>query len=112
MNISAERLTAVVRGLQERAAELEDAKDDAIEDLSERVARLQDEKREAVFEWQLIALMMLNYALLDDMQTWAAAIGVLVIELILVYVLARRGQIEEVQKLIDRLVAGWVNKKG
>jgi hypothetical protein len=87
-----------------------DSKDKDIEALQERVQHLTDRLDEERFAWFVLIMLLVDLWIFPNMSTWGAPIGILLLELILIVILAKRFGVEEVPLFLYRVVEGWARR--
>ncbi|HEX3860358.1 MAG TPA: hypothetical protein VHY35_01545 [Stellaceae bacterium] len=88
-----------------------DSKDKEIESLQVRVQTLTDEKYEERFIWIVVLIIIVDIGVFPSMNNWGAPIAILVIEIILMAILAKRLGVEEVTMLLARTIDGWARRR-
>ena len=88
----------IVRSDSER-----DAKDDQIAQLETQIQDATDQRYEERFLWILIVVILLDWQMLKSMDNWAAPVVIGILELIGLFVLAERCQVDAILPLIDRI---------
>lgn len=83
------------------------SKDQDIEALEAEVQRLSDRLNEERFTWTLVMIMLVDLAIFPGMSNWGAPIGIVIIQLILIVILAKRFGVEEVSLFLYRLAESW-----
>ncbi len=84
--------------------------EDAFALISDENVKLRDRLLEERFGWIVVCFVLFNAAILANFQTWTAALSVLVPELLLLILLARRFGLEQVTRLVDRIIEGYAGK--
>lgn len=72
--------------------------------LERTITCLEDRIEEQRFLWVSVLLIVVDLLTFGDMQTWAGPIGILVIQVVILVVLAKRCGIEEVGQLLDKVL--------
>lgn len=87
-----------------------DPQDEAFSNLQQKHARLIEQTLEERFCWIVVIIVLVDLDLFERMQTWAGPIVVLVLEAALLVVIARRLGVQEIIRVIDRIIDGWVSQ--
>lgn len=77
--------------------------------LEEKIQKLEDDRNEERFVWCLIIVLLLDFLLFPSLNNWAAAIIIGIFEIILFIILARKFQIDEVEKIFNKILDGFSN---
>lgn len=80
---------------------------DVIANLEKEKEELKDDRLEERFLWIVVCIIMVDFAFFANISNWGAALVIGIIEIILIFVLARKFQIDDISKLLDRLIDGW-----
>lgn len=90
----------------------ESGKDEAFARLQEEVVRLKDARLEERFIWIVICTVLVDVLWFRSVSNPALPIVVMILELIILMILAKRMQIEDVQALMERIVYGMGKQGG
>ncbi|MEN2988993.1 hypothetical protein WG926_11825 [Tistrella sp. BH-R2-4] len=77
---------------------------DSIENLSQALEAERDARMEERFIFILVIMILLDVVFFSVLDTWTAPLSLVILQIILLLVLARRMGIQEFQILIDRLI--------
>ncbi len=78
-------------------------KDDTIAELEKRVQGLENKLYEERFIWVLVAVILIDFLLFPDMESWSAPIVIGILQFIGLFVLAERCKVDAILPLIDRI---------
>lgn len=87
-------------------------KDELIESLQKQLNDEQDRHKEERFLWLVVVILMFDAFTFPNMQTWTGPIVIGLIQLIIVIVLGRRWQMDEIWTLTTKLIDKWDGKFG
>lgn len=89
-------------------------KDEDIEALQNQVQSLTDRLNEERFAWSLIIIIIFDAFIFTSANNWGAPIALVIVELILIVILAKRFGVEEVAAFLYRLAEsfGSVRRRG
>ncbi|WP_342069904.1 hypothetical protein [Yoonia algicola] len=87
-------------------------KDELIESLQNQLDDERDRRKEERFIWLVIVILMFDAFTFSNMQTWTGPIIIGLIQLIIVIVLGRRWQMDEIWTLTTKLIDKWDGKFG
>lgn len=76
----------------------------SIENLSQALEAERDARMEERFIFILVIMILLDVVFFSVLETWTAPLALVILQIILLLVLARRMGIQEFQILIDRLI--------
>lgn len=85
------------------SADEDKPKDDTIAELEKRVQGLENRLYEERFIWVLITVILIDFLLFPDIESWSAPIVIGVLQLIGLFVLAERCKVDAILPLIDRI---------
>lgn len=83
-----------------------------IEDLQEEIQRLKDARREDAFTFITISILLFNVVFFSVMPTFGGPLALLIIELLVLALLAKKFGIEEAVLLISRTLDRVSSKDG
>lgn len=83
----------------------------SIAQLERTIAELEDKLEEQRFFWIAIIFIIFDSLTFPTMQTWSAPLGILLIQLVILVVLAKRCGIEEVGQLLDKILNTAANRR-
>ena len=75
-----------------------------IADLEKRLSDLHNKLLEERFLWAVVLILIFDICTFGSMQSWAAPLSIAVIELIFLFILARKCGVEEIPQLFDRVL--------
>lgn len=102
----AESLTALAAGPEP------DAKDKALEALEETVSSERKARREERFIWIVVMVILIDVLWFRNASNPTLPVVIFVLELIALFVLARRMDITEIVSLVDRVLYGMGTRGG
>lgn len=86
-----------------------DKKDEEIASLTESLQNCKDSKKEERFLWVLIAIILFNVPVFNDMENWGGPIAILVLEVIFLLIIARKCGIDEIERWLDKYLSSKKN---
>ncbi len=87
-------------------------KDELIEALQSQLDDERDRRKDERCIWLVIVILMFDAFTFSSMQTWTGPIIIGLIQLIIVIVLGRRWQMDEIWTLTTKLIDKWDGKFG
>lgn len=87
-------------------------KDELIQSLQSQLDDERDRRKEERFIWLVIVILMFDAFTFPAMQTWTGPIIIGLIQLIIVIVLGRRWQMDEIWTLTTKLIDKWDGRLG
>lgn len=87
-------------------------KDEAFARLQDEVVSLKDARLEERFIWIVVCTVLVDVLWFRSVSNPALPIVVMILELIILMILAKRMQIEDVQTLMERIVYGMGKQGG
>jgi hypothetical protein len=82
-------------------------KDENIAALEKIAEDLRDKIAEERFIFSVLALIFADAHIFSHMASWGGPVAILVLEVVVLVVLARRCGVQDVQRLMDRILEGW-----
>ncbi len=82
-----------------------------LDEVTESLGETQDARLEERFLWIVTIFILLDAWWFSQMQSWGGPVALLVLQLILLVGIGRKCQVEDIEKLIDRLLDGWTGKE-
>jgi hypothetical protein len=79
-------------------------KDDAIVDLQNEIARLKEKRNEDRFCFLTALLIMADSYLFMHMPSWGGPIAILILEILILFVVARKMDIQDLTVISDKLI--------
>lgn len=76
-----------------------------IQELQKTLSKEKDARQEERFFGILLLTILFNVLIFMPMQSWGGPISILILELIVLFLLARRMGMEEVEQIIDRFLS-------
>lgn len=86
--------------------------DDLIDSLQSQLIDERDRRKEERFVWLVVVVLMFDAFTFQDMQTWTGPIIIGVIQLLIIVVLGRRWQVDDIWTLTTNLIDKWDGKIG
>ncbi len=83
----------------------------ALAKLEEKIQKLEDDRIEERFLWILMLLIVIDFALLPAIKNWGSAMVIGILEIVFVIILARKFQIDEIEKIFDKILDSLSNRK-
>lgn len=87
-------------------------KDEAFARLQEEVVRIKDARLEERFIWIVICTVLVDVLWFRSVSNPALPVVVMILQLIILMILAKRMQIEDVQTLMERIIYGMGSQGG
>lgn len=81
--------------------------------LEDQVETLTDDRLEERFAWIVVSMILFDAALFHDAESWSGPLVIGILELVLLVVLARKYQIQEVSQILAKFLdraADYTNK--
>lgn len=92
-------------------SEAASAPEDAMARLQAELERVNDSRREERFCWIVTVMILLNALFFERIETTGVALTLLILQLVLVFVLAKRLGVEQLVLLLNRIIDGWSSRK-
>lgn len=89
-----------------------DPTDESLAQLEGQVDELTNKLYEERFTWILICVVLINFFVFAQMETWSAPIVIGLMELIGLVILAERCKVDAMMPIIDRLTGAFQNHTG
>ena len=105
--------SAPSRGLLAASGDEDGAKDDTIASLETRLSELDDKHQEQKFLFVLVLVVLFDAHIFSNMENWAAAFVIGLIQLFGIIVLADRCRVNTVRPFIDKMagIAGHITNR-
>lgn len=94
-----------IKALAEESAEGDQTEPDAFAALQDELERARDTHREERFIWVVVVLLVVDMATFGSMETWAAPVSILALQIIGLMVFAKRCGVEDVHQIMDKILA-------
>jgi len=85
----------------------ETKKDEVIEALQKALTKENDARKEERFVWLLSVMLLFDVFTFPDMKTWGGPIAVGFIQFVVLIVLGRKWQVDEIWKLTEKVLDKW-----
>ncbi len=85
-------------------------KDELIQALQADLNTERDERKEERFIWLFIVMLVFDAFIFIQMSTWTGPAAILVLQMLLMIVLGRRWQVDEIWTLTTKLIEKWDGK--
>ncbi len=72
---------------------------------------LKDKLLEERFCFILVAVILIDMIVFDNMQTWAAPLCLITLQIFGLIVFGKRCKVDIIKEIIDKVIYGWTNKK-
>ncbi|MFP4465016.1 MAG: hypothetical protein ACLFP8_07300 [Alphaproteobacteria bacterium] len=82
----------------------EGKKDKQIATLQTQLEEVKEERHEERFCWALSLLILLNVFFFTNMEGWGAPISILLLQLVLLIILARKWGVEDLTDILDKYI--------
>ena len=82
-------------------------KDELIESLQSKLQDETDSRKEERFIWLVVVILMFDAFTFANMQTWTGPLMIGFVQLVIVIVLGRRWQMDEIWTLTTRVIEKW-----
>lgn len=89
-----------------------DPKDAALDELGKQLEAAKDLRREERFIWLVAVVILIDVLWFKDAENAALPVIVLLLELVILFILARRMGIDDIVQLLDRLLHAVGNSSG
>lgn len=88
------------------------AKDEALDRVQQELNEEKDKRSEERFYWICGLIILVNLFTFQVMQTWAAPIAVVIIELVFLICLGRTLKVDHIWTLTEKIIEKWNGKIG
>ncbi|MEH0195196.1 hypothetical protein V7S57_03800 [Caulobacter sp. CCNWLY153] len=88
-----------------------EARDQALAELEKKLQAIEDARKEERFIWIVVCTILIDILWLSGSENAALSVIVLILELVVLFVLARRMGVEDIERLMDRILHS-VSQKG
>jgi hypothetical protein len=89
-----------------------DAKDKALQALEDEVAQEKEARREERFIWIVVCVILIDVLWFRNAANATLPVVIFILELVALFVLARRMDIKEIVNLVDRVLYGFSQRAG
>lgn len=86
--------------------------DEALAKLEEQIESLRDALREERFCWILLCIILFDTAIFASVKTTGVPIAIVLLEIGFLVVLAKKLGVEQIVRLVDRIIDGWSKRGG
>lgn len=87
-------------------------KDELIDSLQASLNEERDARKEERFVWFVVVILMFDAFIFQSMTTWTGPLVIGVIQVLIVIVLGRRWQMDEIWTITTKLIEKWDGKLG